>query len=162
MKRIEANDPAAINHMGEKCYNEGDLNSAVEYFTKAAELGDSEAHYRLSLMYHDGIGVERDEEKEIYHLEKAAAGGHPEARHNLACEEGTNGNIDRAVKHFVIAANQGWEKSMKALWMHYSDGDITKNDLDATIRRHHAALDATKSPQREAGEKAVLVHRGMR
>jgi TPR repeat protein len=106
-------------------------------------------------MYRLGKGVEKDMEKAVYHWEKAAIGGHPDARHNLACTEERNGNMERAVKHLVIAANLGYEDSMKSLWMHYSAGNITKEELDATLRSHQAALDAMKSEQREIGEEVV-------
>jgi predicted secreted Zn-dependent protease len=58
------------------------------------------------------------------------------------------------VKHFIIAANLGSEESMKALWTYYSVGCITKEDLDATLRTHQAALDAMKSAQRDEADVA--------
>jgi TPR repeat protein len=88
----------------------------------------------------------------VYHWGEAAIGGHPRARHNLGCIEEDNGNTERSVKHFIIAANLGYELSMKVLWKHYSEGYITKEDLDATLRIHQAALDAMKSEQRDAAE----------
>ena len=30
-------------------------------------------------LYRNGLGVEKDEKKELYHLEEAAIGGHPDA-----------------------------------------------------------------------------------
>jgi TPR repeat protein len=111
MKRIKAKDPAAVSQMGSKCYVEGDYDASFEYLTKAAELGDAEAHYRLGMMYLDNDGVEKDEEKEVYHFERAAICGHPTARYNLGCHEGINGSVGRAVKHFMIAANHGHEES---------------------------------------------------
>jgi hypothetical protein len=54
------------------------------------------------------------------------------------------------VRHFIIAANLGDEGSMKVLWAHYSLGNITKEDLESTLRTHKAAIDAMKSAQREA------------
>ncbi len=66
---------------------ERDYETTLKYLTKAAELGDAGAHYHLSLMYRDGEGVEKDQEKEIYHLEEAAIGGHPNARFNVGCIE---------------------------------------------------------------------------
>jgi tetratricopeptide (TPR) repeat protein len=154
MKRVKANDPAALRHMGKNRYSEGDYDDALKYFTKAAELGDVDAHFQLGDMYYEGEGVEKDDEKAVYHWEKAAIGGHPYARHLLAiCEEG-RGNIERAVKHFIIAAKLGFEESMKILWEHYSDGNITKEDLDSTLRTHHAAIGETKSEQRDAAEVA--------
>jgi hypothetical protein len=151
MKRIKANDPAATREMGARHLVEGDHDTAFEYYTKAAELGDMEAHHRLGMMYYNGEGVEDDEEKKVYHYEKAAIGGHPWARYNLGCIEEENGNMKKAVKHFIIAANLGLEESMKVLWEHYSARNITKEDLDATLRIHQAALDEMKSPEREAG-----------
>src|SRR6056300_904288 len=52
MERVKANDPIAISKMGDKCDQEGDSEGAVQYWTKAAELGDMNAHYNLSLMYY--------------------------------------------------------------------------------------------------------------
>jgi hypothetical protein len=152
MKRVKANDPAALSQMGSKCYIEGDYDAAFEYLTKAAELGDAAAHFNLGLMYVEGEGVEKDKEKAVYHYEKAAIGGNPQARHTLALIEERNGNMERAVKHFIIAANLGDDISMKALWGQYSEGNITKEDLDATLRTHQAAIDAMKSEQRNAAE----------
>ena len=150
MKRIKANDPAATREMGARRLEEGDYGTAFEYYTKAAELGDMRAHCQLGLMYMKGEGVVKDEEKTVYHLEQAAIGGHPKARHYLACVEEDNGNMERAVKHLIIAAKLGDEDSMKALWAHYSKGNITKDELEATLRTHKAAIDAMKSPQRDA------------
>jgi hypothetical protein len=151
MKRVKANDPVAMVQMGMRHRKERDHDRAIKYFTKAAELGDLHAHYLLGVIFYNGEGVEEDKEKAIRHWEKAAIGGHPDARHNLAYYEETNGNIDRAVKHLIIAANLGREESMKALWKFYSDGKITKEVLEATLRTHKAAIDATKSSERDAG-----------
>ena len=152
VKRIEASDPAALRKMGGKCYNEGDWDQALKYLTKAAELGNFHGHYMLGRMYDDGEGVEKDMEKAAYHWEKAAIGGHPYARHNLGYYEKEDGNIERAVKHYIIASKLGLKESMNVLWKHYSLGNITKDELETTLRSHQAALDAMKSPQREAAE----------
>ena len=156
MKRVKANDPVAMNQMGGNCYRVGDdEGAALEYWMKAADLGDLGAHYDLGLLYRDGEGVEKDMEKAVHHWEVAAIGGHPIARHALALCEEENGNMERAVKHFIIAANLGYEKSMKSLWDLFKIGYIGKDDLAATLRSHQTALDAMKSPQRDAAE-AVL------
>ncbi len=162
MKRVKANDPAAMLQMGLECYGEGNYDGAFEYFTKAAELGDSDAYNRLGNMYDKGEGVEEDmsstTKKAVYYWEKAAIGGHHIARFNLACYEQKNVNMERAVKHFIIAANLGDEVSMKHLWTHYSEGNITKEDLDATLRTHQTAIDAMKSAERDAAEAFFRKH----
>ena len=149
MNRVKANDPAALHHMGKKYYDEGDYNNALKYLIKAAELGDLMAYYQLGRMYEMGRGVEEDVEKAIYHFETAAIGGHPHARHNLAVMEARNGNMERAVKHAIIAAKLGYDDSMKALWIFFKYGDISKEDLDATLRTNQTAIDGMKSEQRD-------------
>ena len=153
MIRVEKNDPVAMRHMGGRRYDEGDYKSAFEYYTKAAELGDASAHYNLSFMYRLGQGVEKDEKNEVYHLEVAAIGGHVLARKNLGCHEANNGRMERAVKHFTIAASMGDEESMKALWNYHARGLVKKEQLSATLRVHQAAVDAPKSAQREEAEE---------
>jgi TPR repeat protein len=153
MKRVENNDPVAMWQMGAERYREGDYKSAFEYYTKAAELGDAKAHYSLSIMYDLGDGVEKDEKKQVYHLEEAAIGGYVSARYNLAVIEERNGRMERAVKHSTIAANMGDDKSMKALWKCHAKGFVKKDDLTVTLRAHQAAVDATKSAQREEAKK---------
>ena len=163
MKRIKAGDPAAMCQMGTRSFYEGDYDSAIKYWTKAAEFGDVLAHHQLGCTHYNGEGsVEEDEEKAVYYWEKAAIGGHPKARHMLGCVEKENGNVERAVKHFIIAANLGFEDSMKVLWGHYSKGNITKEELEVTLRSHKDAIDTMKSPEREAAEAWRRRQRGAR
>ena len=150
MKRIKANDPIAMRQIGAKRENEGDYSAAFEYWTKAAKLGDAESHNQLSIMYQEGKGVEKDEGKDTYHMEKAAIAGHPGARYNLAMQEGRNGSDERAVKHLIISANLGHDMSIEMLKESYTDGDVSKEDYAAALRAYQAAIDATKSPQRGA------------
>eukprot|EP00984_Skeletonema_dohrnii_P018412 scaffold8594_cov81-Skeletonema_dohrnii-CCMP3373.AAC.1 len=154
MKRFEANDPAAIFQMGARRYSEGDFDGAFEYWTKAAELGNSVAHNNLSILYRDGKGVEKDKKKELHHLEEAAIGGHPDARHNLGCLENRDGRRARAVKHWIIAAKLGDDDSLETLKDAFGKGYVSKEDFAATLRGHQAAVDATKSPQRDEAEAA--------
>jgi tetratricopeptide (TPR) repeat protein len=153
MERAKANDPVAIYEMGKKHYNKGDYDGAFEYYTKAAGLGEVGAHYNLSFMYRGGEGVAKDMKKEIYHLEEAAIGGHPEARFNLGYYENENGRYERAMKHFIIAANQGDADSLDYVKKYFSVGLVSKEDYAAALRGHQAAVDATKSEQRDAADE---------
>ena len=156
MKRVEANDPVAMCGMGMQRYLEGDYETAFEYWTRAASLGNVKAHYQLSCLYDYGQFVEKDEKKMCHHLTEAAIGGHPEARHILGCVEGRNGREDRAVKHIIISAKLGYDQSLKRVKDLYKDGSVSKEDFAAALRGHHAAIAATKSPQREeAAEKDI-------
>ena len=153
MKRVKANDPFALFDCGRTARDKGDYDGAFKCFTKAAELGDADAHYNLSIMYRYGQGVEKDEKKSIYHAEQAAISGHPEARHGLGAYEGMNGRFERAVEHFIIAANLGLDDAINALKEYYKHGFVSKEDYAAALGAHKAAVDAMKSPQRDAAEK---------
>ena len=152
MKRIQANDPVAIHDMGLKYYIEGDYGGAFKYFAKAAELGEAEAHYVLSVMYREGKGVEEDEKKKLHHLEEAAIVGHPDARYNLASYEWNNFKFKRAMKHWIIAAKLGCDESMKTMKRGYAMGEVSEEDFATALRAYQAAVDTVKSPQREAAE----------
>ena len=161
MKRIEVNDPEALTFQGREHYEKGDFSGAFELWTKSAELGDMEAHFSLGRLYHEGEGVEKDSGKEMYHLEEAAIGGHPKARHDLGYIEWGNGNIERAVKHCIIAATQGEDDSVEALIYVYKRGFFSKEELAVILRAHQAAVDATKSPQREAAKASGMFSHGV-
>ncbi len=154
MKRVQVNDPVAVREMGLRHYAKGDYTPALKYLTKAAGLGDVVAHFNLSIMYGEGQGVDRDKKKEIHHLELAAIGGHFKARFNLGAKEFHNGRIERAVKHWIIAANTGDDNTMDTIRRGYAEGFVSKEDFAATLRAHQAAVDETKSPQREAARVA--------
>ena len=155
MKRIEVNCPVAIRNEGLECYHDGKYEEAFEYYSKAAELGDIEAHYHLATLYGYGEGVEKDEKKQRKHLETAAIGGHPGARLVLCDLEMNKGNINRTIKHLVIAAKQGSEHAIDFLKKRYTDGDgiVSKDVLADALRGYQEALDTMKSPQREAAEE---------
>jgi len=148
-KRAKVNDPIALLQVGKRCYNEGDYEGAIQHWTKAAEMGDMDGHYELSCLYHEGKGVAKDMKKAVHHWEQAAIGGHASARNNLGCYEGCNGRFDRAMKHFIIAANLGHDKALEQVKEGFRRGYLSKEDFAAALRGHQAAVDAAKSQQRE-------------
>jgi hypothetical protein len=154
VERAKANDPVALFRMGAECHKKGDYEGASEYWKKAAQLGNVEAHYNISISYGEGEGVEKDIKKKIYHLEVAALGGHPTARYNLANHEGRNGREDRAYRHLIIAANLGLDDALDKVKEGFIHGLVSKEDYESALRGHQTAVDATKSQQREKAEKA--------
>ena len=82
-------------------------------------------------------------------MEEAAIGGHPDARFNLGNHERRNGNMQRAVKHYIIAANLGHDYALEAVKTSFALGFVSKEDYEAALSGHQAAVDAMKSVQRE-------------
>ncbi len=153
MRRVGANDPVALATVGSWRFQKEDYAGALEYFNRAAGMGSVEAHNNLSIMYRFGKGVEMDEKKWYYHCARAAIGGMLHARSRLGYYEMKNGKFRKGMMHFIIAANLGDDESLKMLKFGYRDGLVSKEDFAAALRAHQAAVDATKSPQRELAEK---------
>jgi TPR repeat protein len=152
MKRVKKNDKVAMTEMGKRHLGEGDYGKSFEYLTKSAELGDVAAHFCLATLYYNGDGVEEDEKRAVYHCEQASIGGHPAARGCLGTHEKNKGRLDRAARHYIIAANLGCHASLKCIKTLFGQGIVSKEEYAAALRAHQAAVDATKSPEREAAD----------
>ena len=100
-----------------------------------------------------GGGVERDEKKAVHYWELAAMGGHVDARHNLGALEGRAGNMDRALKHFMIAVSFGNNDSLESIKQMFMRGYATKDDYTKTLRAYQANLVEIKSAQRDEAAK---------
>ena len=94
-------------------------------------------------------GVERDEKKANHYWELAAMGGVVEARHNLGNAEGRKGNMDRALKHYMIAAGSGDNNSLDMIKQMFLKGFATKDDYAKALQTYQAHLNEIKSPQRD-------------
>ena len=66
-----------------KAYQSGEYQEALEMWLLQAYEGDSEAQYRLGLMFLHGTGVVVSTEEAIYWLSRAAEQGKPDAQHLL-------------------------------------------------------------------------------
>jgi TPR repeat protein len=152
VERVKKNDPVAMTEMAKKHFQEADYRKALKYATTAAETGDAAAQCVLGGLYYYGNGVEKDEKKAVYHYEQAAICGHPHARGILAVYEESNGRLERAAKHYIIAANLGCNDSLNYTKELFVEGIVTKEEYAAALRGYQAAVNETKSAEREKGE----------
>ena len=122
---------------------------AVELRRRAVKLGSAEALFSLGNCYQEGEGVSMDKEKERHYLELAAMKGHTSARHNLGCYEITEGDLNKAMRHFVIAARSGHKGSLSAVCEGFRSRDVTKQDFEETLRAFQQSANESKSKQRD-------------
>ena len=78
------------------------MAKAMKLWHRAGELGCTEAYCRIGYSYDNGSGVERNEKKAKYYYELAAIRGNVPARYNLGISEEDAGNVNRAMKHWMI------------------------------------------------------------
>ena len=103
-KRSRTKCPVAMCQVGNWHFKQRNFSAALSYYSKASELDNAESNGMLGEMYLEGKGVEKDESKAVYLWEKSAIAGHPEARHILGSIDWKNGQQERAIKHWLIAA----------------------------------------------------------
>ena len=144
--------------LGWKHYGDEDFENAFRCWTRAAEEGNIIARFDLAKMYWEGTFVEKDMDVCIYHWEIAAIGGHVDARFNLGKYEWEDGRFGRAVKHWIISASLGEDKSIECLKNCYKEGHVSKDDFARALRAHQAAVDAMKSPQRNGEYDRAVKH----
>jgi len=151
---VEAGDARAIYDLG-TYYREGtdgfhqNYTKALELFHRAGKLGYAEAYTNIGVSYHNGEGVEVDKKKAVHYWELAAIGGSVAARFNLGHMEGLAGNIDRALKHWMVSIIDGDAGSLKQIKRLYSNGFATKEDYTKALQAYQAYLGEIKSPQRD-------------
>ena len=76
-------------------------------------------------------------------------GGNEVARHNLGVVEERKGNMDRALKHHLIAVRSGNDKSLEIIKEMYSIGYATKDNYAKALRSYQTYLAEIKSNQRD-------------
>ena len=148
-KRIIVNDHHALFNCGVFCKNgkygyPQDEMKALELWHQAGELGNTDSYHNIGFTY-----LREDMKKARYYWELAAMGGHVGARYNLGVDEDINDNMDRALKHWMIAVGFGCRKSLDSIKRLFTEGDATKEDYANALRSHQAYLDEIRSDQRD-------------
>ena len=106
----------------------------------AAAKGDAAAQCQMGLFYMNGIGVDRDEDKAVEWLNKAAAQNHAQAQYNLG--------IYYAKFSDKEACKQAVKWLKEAVKQDYADAQFNLAQL--YLNPHHSA-----SRERDAGRLAI-------
>jgi len=158
-KRVEAGDAYAIYELG-YYYSEGmygypqDHKKTLELYYRAAELGYTEAYCNIGSAYKYGQGVKVDEKEATHYWELAAMGGSVTARYNLGILEEQKGNMDRAMKHHMIAVRDGHADSLEQIKDFYTNGHATKDYYTKALQSYQAYIGEIKSEQRDKAAAA--------
>jgi len=129
---------------------------ALELLHRSGELGYASAYINIGHAYDRGRGVEVDKKKAKYYYELAAITGNAVARFDLGNKElqAGNSNIDRALRHYMIAGRSGQSESLENVKRLYSAGYATKEDYTKALQLYQAYLGEIKSVQRDEAATA--------
>jgi len=153
-KLMDKGNGEAFNNLA-MMYDDGtyglpqDVQRANVLYLKSGELGCASGYYNLGNSYNIGTGVELDKKKAIYYWELAAIKGFVEARYNLGCREALDGNVEQAIKHWLIAARAGDETSLYNVKAGFTKGIVTKDEYASTLRAYHERQKEMKSEERD-------------
>jgi TPR repeat protein len=151
MKRVEANDPGAMcllagnYHCGGRGVQQ-DQTKAIELWSRAADLGNTMAHNNLADIY-DEEGYLK---KAKFHYEAAAMAGCEVARCTVGYTEHVAGNVERAVKHWTIAASAGNYEAMYNLLIALKKRDLSRESIDSTLEAYNNSCAEMRSEARDA------------
>ena len=158
--RCLRNDCDAFTLMGE-LYQTGDYQiakdelKALDCYIRAVELGSPGACVTIGTSYREGEGVSVDKERAALFYRVGALRGSIVARNNIGVSEYIFfGNHEIGIRHWKIAAEFGYQKSLDALKKIYNGKMpgkefISKEEMDTVYRSGHEAQMEVKSEERE-------------
>ena len=124
-----------------------DHKEKVEWFQKAVDAGDDYGMWNLGKFYRDGNGVEKDIDKALQLLNKAAEKGCIGAIKDLAWmyRYGYGSEIDKdgelAVKWYKKAVEKGDEYSIINLAEIYQEGEVVEKDMEMAIHYYKVGVE---------------------
>ena len=96
--------------------------------------------------------MESDTKKAKHYWELAAVNGSARARHNLGYIEVQADNLQRAYKHFTLAARAGYKQSLDTVKDGYKHGIVKKDEYANTLRAYQKSQYEMKSEMRDKVE----------
>lgn len=122
-----------------------DYKKAALWFQEAALGGVANAQYNLGVLYHQGLGVEKNMETAIGWYKAAAEQGHPEAAYNLGIAYiegvGMQYSPQQAARYFERAAEHGIPEAAYNLGLIYENGLLGGQQVEKALYWYGQAAD---------------------
>ncbi len=153
IKASEGTEPiftrTAMNNIGwAYCHGDGveqDYALAMEWYEKAAALGDINAMLNIGTMYSEGNGVEQDYTLAMEWYEKAADIGDATAMNNIGTMyyngDGVKQDYALAIEWYEKAADLGNISAMNNIGAMYFYGDVVEQDYEKALEWFEKAAD---------------------
>ena len=116
----------------------GELDTAVEWYQKAADANDPTAMHKLALAYYNGNGIDQNIVDTVEWLEKAADAGNSDSMLKLGliyhAGDGIEKNLKKAFELYHKAAKAENPEAMHNLGAMYYAGEGTEKDIPQAVR----------------------------
>ena len=93
--------------------------------------------------------------KAKFHLEAAAMAGNEWARCNLGVLEYNSGFVERAMKHWIIAASAGECYAMHEFRESFEKGRVSRESIDSTLAAYNSSCAEMRSEARDSSIRAI-------
>lgn len=114
-----------------------DYKKAALWFREAALGGVANAQYNLGVLYHQGLGVEKNMDTAIGWYKAAAGQGHPEAAYNLGIAYiegvGMQYSPQQAARYFERAAESGIPEAAYNLGLIHENGLLGGQQVEKAL-----------------------------
>lgn len=123
-----------------------DLGTALQWYLKAAELGDAEAMFQVGKAYYFGDGVEQNYNTAMEWYQKAADKGYPGALvwvgylYDTGC--GVPQDYETALEWYQKAAEAGNASAMYYIGNYYKDGCVVEQNTETALEWYKKAAEA--------------------
>lgn len=135
------------------------FEKAAFWFREAADNKIGNARYNLGVLYHQGLGQERDLDRALYWYREAAKLNHAEAQYNLGIAHiegiGTEYNPPLAAAFFERAANNGVMEAAYNLGLIYENGLLGQAKPNEALLWYKIAADQGVPDAKSAMEGLV-------
>ena len=145
-KAAELNYPDAFNQLGEMYYfgREGvekNLEEAIKFFRKAADLGNTSAMFHLGDCYMHGEGVEQSEAEALKWFIKRQDGDESEGMAHLAYMYSWDSDYAKSFEWYSKAAELGNAEAVYSLGCCYEEGNGVEKDSAKALEYYLKAAD---------------------
>ena len=133
-KAIESKEPTGHLALGDYLENvKKDLKAALSAFTLGAEAGQSDCMVRAAVFHLEGKGTDKNKERGIELLEKAAKAENAQAHLMLAAQilGQESPDLGKGYAHLLAASNRGLAIAQNELGLFYLSGKLGVADISA-------------------------------
>jgi len=124
-------------------FDEETTGRLLNMYTRAAQMGNPQAQFKLGVLYHFGEDIPEDFQMALMWYVKAAAQGDKKAQYNIGCMydkgQGVEHSFEEANKWFLKAAEGGNPHAQNALGINFEKGDGCPVDLKQALDWYYKA-----------------------